>query len=110
MTIFLTLLTRLSRSQKKTAKEKMTFSIASKVFKKVENLLSMLLRVDYFHQYQQQEHDLKILTPKQMLQRLLIVLAQVNAGNNSESLLNEIRQIVYSWYQSKEVTKKYTIT
>ena len=49
---------------------------------------------------------LKILTPKQMLQRLLIALAQVKAGNNSETLLNEIRQIVYSLYQSKEITKK----
>ena len=48
----------------------------------------------------------KILTPKQMLQRLPIALAQVKAGNNSESLLNEIRQIVYSLYQSKEITKK----
>ena len=49
---------------------------------------------------------LKMLTPKQMLQRLPIALAQVKAGNNSESLLNEIRQIVYSLYQSKEITKK----
>ena len=49
---------------------------------------------------------LKILTPKQMLQRLPIALAQIKAGNNSESLLNEIRQIVYSLYQSKEITKK----
>ena len=49
---------------------------------------------------------LKILTPKQMLQRLPIALAQVKAGNNSESLLNEIRQIVYSLYQSKQTTKK----
>ena len=59
---------------------------------------------------------LKILTPKQMLQRLPIALAQVKAGNNSESLLNEIKQIVYSLYQSKQITKKvytknyYTIT
>ena len=37
---------------------------------------------------------LKILTPKQMLQRLPIALAQIKAGNNSESLLNEIRQII----------------
>ena len=44
---------------------------------------------------------LKILTPKQMLQRLPIALAQVKAGNNSENLLNEIRQIIYSLYQSK---------
>ena len=49
---------------------------------------------------------IKILTPKQMLQRLPIALAQVKAGNNSESLLNEIRQIVYSLYQSKQITKK----
>ena len=49
---------------------------------------------------------LKILTPKQILQRLPIALAQVKAGNNSQNLLNEIRQIVYSLYQSKEITKK----
>ena len=49
---------------------------------------------------------LKILKPKQMLQRLPIPLAQVKPGNNSESLLNEIRQIVYSLYQSKQITKK----
>ena len=49
---------------------------------------------------------LKILTPKKMLQRLQIALAQVKAGNNSESLLNEIRQIVYSLYHSKQITKK----
>ena len=49
---------------------------------------------------------IKILTPKQMLQRLPIALAQVKAGNNSESLLNEIKQIVYSLYQSKQITNK----
>ena len=43
--------------------------------------------------------ELKILTPKQMFQRLPIALPQVKAGNNSESLLNEIRQIVYSLHQ-----------
>ena len=48
----------------------------------------------------------KVLTPKQMLQRLPIALAQVKTGNNSENLLNEIRQIVYSLYQSKQITKK----
>ena len=50
--------------------------------------------------------ELKILTPKQMLQGLPIALAQVKAGNNSENSLNEIRQIVYSLYQSKQITKK----
>ena len=49
---------------------------------------------------------LKILTPKQIFQRLPIALAQVKDGNNSESLLNEIRQIVYSLYQSTQITKK----
>ena len=49
---------------------------------------------------------LKILTPKQMLQRLPIALAQVKASNNSEHLLNEIRQIVYSLYQSNQIIKK----
>ena len=41
-----------------------------------------------------------------MLQRLPIALAQIKAGNNSENLLNEIRQIIYSLYQSKEVTEE----
>ena len=40
-----------------------------------------------------------------MLQRLPAALVQVKAGDNSESLLNEIRKIVYSLYQSKEITK-----
>ena len=49
---------------------------------------------------------LKILTPKQMLQRFPIALVQVKAGNNLENLFDEIRQIVYSLYQSKQITKK----
>ena len=49
---------------------------------------------------------LKILTPKQMLQRSPIALAQVKAGNASESLLNEIRQTIYSLHRAKEITKK----
>ena len=49
---------------------------------------------------------LKILTPKQILQRLPLSLSEISAGNNSESLLNEIRQIVYFLYQSKEITKE----
>ena len=55
------------------------------------------------------ETGLTILTPKQMLQRSPIALARVKTGNNSKSLLIEIRQIVYSLNQSKEITKKYTI-
>ena len=45
-----------------------------------------------------------------MLQRLPIAFSQVKASNNLERLLIEIRQIVYSLYQSKEITKKCTIT
>ena len=69
-------------------------------------------RSGIFHRLEESQESegangqLKILTPNQMLKRLPIVLAQVKAGNNSESLLNEIRQIVYSLYQSKEITKK----
>ena len=54
--------------------------------------------------------NLKILNPKQMLQRLPIAIAQVKAGSTSENLLNEIRQIMYSLYQVNEITKKvYTV-
>ena len=48
---------------------------------------------------------LKILTNKQMLNRLPILLAQLQAGNNSKSLKNELRQILYSLYRSKVLTK-----
>ena len=43
-----------------------------------------------------------------MLQRLRIALAKVKSGYTSKDLLNEIRQIIYSLYQAKEITKKYT--
>ena len=52
----------------------------------------------------------KILTPKQMLQRLSIALAQIKAANNSGSLLNEIRKIVYSFYQSNKLLEKCITT
>ena len=67
----------------------------------------MVLDADYKSKHDETKGKwLKILTPKQKLQRLPIALAQVKTGNNSESLLNEIRQIVYSLYQSKQITKK----
>ena len=55
---------------------------------------------------QQKGSGLKILTPNQMLSRLPISLAQLNAGNNSEKLKNKIRQILYSLYISKKLTKQ----
>ena len=56
---------------------------------------------------QQKGKGIKTLTPKQMLQRLPIALAQVKASNTSDNLLNGICQIIYSLYREKEVTKKY---
>ena len=53
-----------------------------------------------------QRRELKILTPKQMHQRLPIALAQAKVGNIFEDLLNETRQIVSYLYQSKTKTKK----
>ena len=83
----------------------------NKIIDIVEKILEFKLK-DFFNNInnQQKGAELKILTRKQMLQRLPIVLAQVKGGNNSENLLNEIRQIVYSLYQSKEITKKYAVT
>ena len=53
----------------------------------------------------QQGQRLKILTPNQMLSRLPVSLAQLNAEKNSEKLKNEIRQLLYSLYKSKKLTK-----
>ena len=53
----------------------------------------------------QQGQGLKILTPNQILRRLPVALAQLNAGNNSEKLKSEIRQLLYSLCRSKKITK-----
>ena len=53
----------------------------------------------------QHGQGLKIVTPDQMLSRLPITLAQLQAGNNSQKLINEIRQLLYSLYRSKKLTK-----
>ena len=62
------------------------------------NVMTMSLNLRYHTQ-------LKILTPKQIFQRLPIALAKVKAGNTSENLLNQIRQFIYSLYRAKEITK-----
>ena len=54
---------------------------------------------------QNQGQGSKILTPNQILSRLPIYLAQLKAGNNSKKLKNEIRQLFYSLYRSKKLTK-----
>ena len=59
-----------------------------------------------FNKQNQQGKGLKTLTPNQMLNRLPIALAQLQAGNNSNKLKNEIRQLLYSLYRSKNMTKQ----
>ena len=59
-----------------------------------------------FNKQNQQGQGLKILTPDQMLSRLPITLAQLKAGNNSQKLKNKIRQLLYSLYRSKKLTKQ----
>ena len=85
----------------------MLYKPRTEAIKFYDNYSSMMSEAKYkAKQNETKRTGLKILTPKQMLQRLPIAVAQVKAGNISESLLNEIRQIVYSLYQSKEITKK----
>ena len=79
------------------SREKIPHAFESKIFSTKSNGAGIL----------NPDHSkLKVLTPKQIVRRLPIALAQVKAGNNSESLLNEIRKIVHSLYQSKQTTKK----
>ena len=99
---------------KKTLEQKEVINNLEKFYNSREEVINFFR--DYIEMLSDAKYDakqnetkgtgLKILTPKQMLQRLPIALAQVKAGNNSESLFSEIRQIVYSLYQSKQITKK----
>ena len=68
-----------------------------------EKIINIVEHILYFNQ---SGEGLNILTPKQMLSRLPIILAQLKAGNNSEKLKNEIRQLLYSLYRSKKLTKQ----
>ena len=98
--------TKPQNSEKKKLKSDVLNSVGS--LAKGREVMFNAFRSGIFHRLEesQEGEGLKILTPNQMLKRLPIALAQVKAGNNSESLLNEIRQIVYSLYRSKEITKK----
>ena len=69
---------------------------------KITNIVECIL---YFNQLNQQGNGLKILTPSQMLTISPIFLAQLKAGNNSKKLKIEIRQLLYSLYRSKNLTK-----
>ena len=65
----------------------------------------MLSDMQYFQKGKKKGTGLKISTPKKMLQRLIIALARVKAGDRFENLLNGIRQIIYSLYQAEKITK-----
>ena len=70
---------------------------------KIVEIVEVILK---FNKQNQQRKGFKILTPQQMLSRLPITLAQLKAGNNSDKLKNEIRQLLYSLYRSKNMTKQ----
>ena len=72
-----------------------------KILDIVERILEFALK-----EQKQRGQGLKILTPNQMLNRLPLSLAQLNAGNNSEKLKNELRQLLYSLYRSRKLTKQ----
>ena len=83
--------------------------IMSKEEREIENpeLIAKIAEMIFkFNKQDQQRKGLKILTPKQMLSRLPITLGQLKAGNNLEKLKNEIRQLLYSLYRSKNMTKQ----
>ena len=73
---------------------------------KPDKIVTIVKKILRFNQQNQKEKGLKILTPSQMISRLPINLAQLKAGNNSEKLKNEIRQLLYSLYRSKNMTKQ----
>ena len=92
-------------SQKRTLENiNILFNARDNAIKLIEDYSSMTLGAKKLARGQEGT-GLKILTPNQMLKRLPIALAQIKAGNNSECLLKEIRQIAYSLYLSKEITK-----
>ena len=75
--------------------------------KKPDEILNIAKKILKFNEQNQQKgQGIKILTPNQMLNRLPIALAQLQAGNNSNKLKNEIRQLLYSLYCSKNMTEQ----
>ena len=98
------------RSRPKTAesknKKRNTYESAYALYEGRELILNAFRSGIFLMKKKTKCKGLNILTPKQMLQRLSMALAQVKAGNTSEKLLNEIRQIIYCLYQVKEISKK----
>ena len=77
-----------------------------KEIEKPNEIVDIVEKILELNNQNQQDQGLKILTPDQMISRLPISLAQLKAGNNSEKLKNEIRQLLYSLYRSKKLTKQ----
>ena len=73
---------------------------------KPDKILKIVKKILKLNKQKQEGQGLKILTPDQMFSRLPTTLAQLKAANNSEKLKNEIRQLLYSLYRSKKLTKK----
>ena len=73
---------------------------------KPDNIAKIVEEILKFNKQYKEGKGVKILAPNQMLSRLPISLAQLEAGNNSEKLKNEIRQLLYSLYCSKNMTKQ----
>ena len=71
-----------------------------------ESIVEIVEKILNFNKQNQQGQGLIILTPTQMFSRLPITLAQLQARNNSNKLKNEIRQLLYSLYRSKNMTKQ----
>ena len=75
------------------------------IIEKPYEIVCIIEKILEFNKLNQSGQGLKILTTNQMLSRLSIALAQLNAANNSEKLKNETRQILYSLYRSKKLAK-----
>ena len=78
----------------------------SALYKTRTKIVEIVKEILKFNNQVQKGQGLKILSPNQMLSRLPISLAQVEAGNNSEKLKNEIRQLLYSLYRSRNMPKQ----
>ena len=87
-------------------KEIKEMSIDKREIEKPDEIVEIVEQILKFNKEKQEGKGLKILTPSHMLSRLPISLAKLEAGNNSEKLKNEIRELLYSLYRSKNMTKK----
>ena len=91
-------------------KEIENMSEEEKEIEKPNVIIDIVEKILEFDKQKQEGQGLKILTPNQILSRLPISLVQLKAGNSSEKLKNKIRQLLYSLYRSKKLTKNIYIS